>query len=199
MSVRDAVVDDYRLSLERDLLSLASDLAALIEATQLKSVMSPEPQVFYRKMIGDCYRYLAEVAAAGAADAISPAAAAPSAPVASAVIPAGFDKKSLDAYQVAMRLSSTHLDPTHPTRLGLCLNYSVLLLEVMRDRKAACELARQAFDQAIAKLDDLDESSYKDTTLIMQLLRDNITLWTAQEQQQAQTQQQQTQQTDASK
>lgn len=194
MTVRDAVVDDYRASLERDLLSLASDLAALIEATQLKSVMSPEPQVFYRKMIGDCYRYLAEVAAAGATDPLSPAAAAAAPGVcASAVIPAGFDKKSLDAYQVAMRLSSTHLDPTHPTRLGLCLNYSVLLLEVTRDRKAACELARQAFDQAIAKLDDLDESSYKDTTLIMQLLRDNITLWTAQEQQQ---QQQQTQ-TDA--
>ena len=32
--------------------------------------------------------------------------------------------------------------------------------------------------QAIAKLDALDEASYKDSTLIMQLLRDNLTLWT---------------------
>ena len=55
-------------------------------------------------------------------------------------------------------------------------------LFVIQDKKAACELARGAFDQAIAKLDDLDESSYKDTTLLMQLLRDNITLWTAQDQ-----------------
>jgi 14-3-3 protein epsilon len=53
---------------------------------------------------------------------------------------------------------------------------------VLKDKKAACELARSAFDSAIAKLDDLDEASYKDTTLLMQLLRDNITLWTSQDQ-----------------
>ena len=35
----------------------------------------------------------------------------------------------------------------------------------------------QAFDDAIAELDTLDEESYKDSTLIMQLLRDNLTLW----------------------
>jgi 14-3-3 protein epsilon len=111
---------------------------------------------------------------------------------ASTVIPLGYEKKSLEAYQVAMRLSTTHLEPTHPTRLGLCLNYSVLLYEVLKDKKAACELARGAFDAAIAKLDDLDEASYKDTTLLMQLLRDNLTLWTAQDQ----TMQEQQQQTE---
>ena len=43
-------------------------------------------------------------------------------------------------------------------------------------------IAKSAFDQAISKLDDLDEASYKDCTLIMQLLRDNLTLWTSQDQ-----------------
>ena len=46
----------------------------------------------------------------------------------------------------------------------------------------ACELAKKAFDDAIAELDTLDEESYKDSTLIMQLLRDNLTLWTSDEQ-----------------
>ena len=39
--------------------------------------------------------------------------------------------------------------------------------------------AFQAFDEAIAELDTLNEDSYKDSTLIMQLLRDNLTLWTS--------------------
>ena len=34
----------------------------------------------------------------------------------------------------------------------------------------------QAFDDAIAELDTLKEDSYKDSTLIMQLLRDNLTV-----------------------
>lgn len=40
-------------------------------------------------------------------------------------------------------------------------------------------LAKEAFDNAIAELDTLSEESYKDSTLIMQLLRDNLTLWTS--------------------
>lgn len=43
----------------------------------------------------------------------------------------------------------------------------------------ACHLAKQAFDEAISELDNLSEDSYKDSTLIMQLLRDNLTLWTS--------------------
>ena len=69
--------------------------------------------------------------------------------------------------------------PTHPIRLGLALNYSVFLYEVQGKQSEACALAKQAFDDAIAELDTLDEESYKDSTLIMQLLRDNLTLWTS--------------------
>lgn len=39
-------------------------------------------------------------------------------------------------------------------------------------------MARDAFDQAIADLDSVQDEYYKDSTLIMQLLRDNLTLWT---------------------
>jgi len=42
-------------------------------------------------------------------------------------------------------------------------------------------LAKQAFDEAIQKLDSLSDSTYKDSTLIMQLLRDNLTIWTAED------------------
>jgi len=71
------------------------------------------------------------------------------------------------------------LAPTNPIRLGLALNFSVFYYEVMNSPERACNLAKQAFDDAIAELDTLTEDSYKDSTLIMQLLRDNLTLWTS--------------------
>ena len=69
--------------------------------------------------------------------------------------------------------------PTHPIRLGLALNFSVFYYEILNSPDRACHLAKQAFDDAIAELDTLSEDSYKDSTLIMQLLRDNLTLWTS--------------------
>jgi 14-3-3 protein epsilon len=77
------------------------------------------------------------------------------------------------------RYDAIELTPTHPIRLGLALNFSVFYYEILNSPDRACHLAKQAFDDAIAELDSLSEESYRDSTLIMQLLRDNLTLWTS--------------------
>jgi hypothetical protein len=82
--------------------------------------------------------------------------------------------KSLEAYKAATEVAHTDLAPTHPIRLGLALNFSVFYYEILNAPDQACHLAKQAFDDAIAELDTLSEESYKDSTLIMQLLRDNL-------------------------
>ena len=61
----------------------------------------------------------------------------------------------------------------------MALNFSVFYYEILNSPDRACRLAKAAFDDAIAELDTLSEESYKDSTLIMQLLRDNLTLWTS--------------------
>jgi len=108
---------------------------------------------------GDYHRYLAEFAT-------------------------GNDRKeaaenSLMAYKTASDTANSELPTTHPIRLGLALNFSVFYYEILNSPDRACRLAKAAFDDAIAELDTLSEESYKDSTLIMQLLRDNLTLWTS--------------------
>jgi len=88
-------------------------------------------------------------------------------------------EKANEAYNEAVTVSGNHLKPTNPIRLGLALNYSVFYYEIQNNPPKACDLAKKAFDDAIAELDSLPEDSYKDSTLIMQLLRDNLTLWTS--------------------
>merc|ERR1712037_351345 len=83
------------------------------------------------------------------------------------------------AYDEAQDVAEKDLAVTHPIRLGLALNYSVFQYEVLSKPDEACKMARSAFEDAIAELDNVSEDSYKDSTLIMQLLRDNLTLWTS--------------------
>lgn len=153
----DELTLDYKRRVEHELSVICKEVLGLLEEKLLKSPSkTSESSVFYLKMIGDYYRYLAEFAAAD-----------------------GNDKKAAQFYGQAMDIAKDKLDPTDPIRLGLALNYSVCFYEILKDKKKACELAKSAFDQAISKLDQLSEDSYKDSTLIMQLLRDNLTLWTS--------------------
>ncbi|KAI8548370.1 hypothetical protein RHMOL_Rhmol07G0268800 [Rhododendron molle] len=86
---------------------------------------------------------------------------------------------TMNAYKAVQDIALADLAPTHPIRLGLALNYSVFYYEILNSSDKACSMAKQAFEEAIAELDTLGEESYKDSTLIMQLLRDNLTLWTS--------------------
>ena len=88
-------------------------------------------------------------------------------------------EKSLESYQKASEIAEKALPPTNPLRLGLALNYSVFQYEICDKRDQACSLAKKAFDDAIEKIEDLGEDQYKDSTTIMQLIRDNLTLWTS--------------------
>ena len=74
-------------------------------------------------------------------------------------------------------MQAEQLKSTHPIRLGLGLNYSVFYYEILNSPDIACRIAKQAFDSSILDLDQLEEDEYRDSATIMQLLRDNLTLW----------------------
>merc|ERR1719330_2207711 len=94
-------------------------------------------------------------------------------------------KKAADnarlAYEEAQKVAEKDLAVTHPIRLGLALNFSVFQYEVLSNPEEACKMARTAFEDAIAELDNVSEDSYKESTLVMQNLRDSLTLMHAEE------------------
>lgn len=154
-----AINKEYRARIEEELNKICRDILEILDKNLIPSSKTGESKVFYYKMKGDYHRYLAEFSAeAERKDAA---------------------QMSLEAYKEATNIASTDLTPTHPIRLGLALNFSVFYYEILNSPDMACNLAKQAFDDAIAELDTLNEDSYKDSTLIMQLLRDNLTLWTS--------------------
>ncbi|KFH47916.1 14-3-3 protein-like protein [Hapsidospora chrysogenum ATCC 11550] len=156
-----ALIKEYRQKIEDELAKICDDILDVLDKHLIPSAKSGESKVFYHKMKGDYHRYLAEFAMG---DRRNDSA-----------------DKSLEAYKAATEVAQTDLPPTHPIRLGLALNFSVFYYEIRNAPDQACHLAKQAFDDAIAELDTLSEESYKDSTLIMQLLRDNLTLWTSSE------------------
>ncbi|XP_043723592.1 14-3-3-like protein GF14 iota [Telopea speciosissima] len=149
----------YRQTVEEELSKICNDILTIIDEHLIPSSGSGESTVFYYKMKGDYYRYLAEFKTEEDRKDVA--------------------DQSLKGYEAAFATANTDLPPTHPIRLGLVLNFSVFYYEILNSPERACHLAKQAFDEAIAELDTLSEESYKDSTLIMQLLRDNLTLWTS--------------------
>jgi len=155
---KQAIAKEYREKIEKELSDICYDVMSMLDKFLIPKASNAESKVFYLKMKGDYYRYLAEVLGQNKPEVIG---------------------ESEKAYQAAHDISKDQMQPTHPIRLGLALNFSVFFYEIMNSPEKACTLAKQAFDDAIAELDTLNEDSYKDSTLIMQLLRDNLTLWTS--------------------
>ena len=108
------------------------------------------------KMKGDYFRYLGEFLAGDQRKRVI--------------------QEAQDSYKEA-NVEAENLKSTHPIRLSLVLNWSVFYYEILSSPDIACKLAKQAFDNAIADLDGLEEDEYRDSATIMQLLRDNLTLW----------------------
>merc|ERR1711912_231347 len=148
------------MGVEKELSDICNEILKLLGGKDdpnsvIAKASNAESKVFYHKMAGDYYRYIAAVTTAA--------------------------KNAEGCYGEAMDVATKELPVTHPIRLGLALNFSVFHYEVLGNPDKACDMARTAFEEAIAELDNVSEESYKDSTLIMQLLRDNLTLWTSDE------------------
>ncbi|KAF9247272.1 14-3-3 domain-containing protein [Melanogaster broomeanus] len=147
-----------RSRIERELADVCKDIVQLLDDHLLSTAEPGEETVFYYKMKGDYYRYLAEFAQQSDRSRYS--------------------DLSLAAYKFAYKHALAKLEPTHPTRLGLALNFAVYYHDVRKSPERACHLGKHAFDEAVACLDDSSSVQVmRDSMMILQLLRDDLVIW----------------------
>ena len=117
-----------------------------------------ESKAFFVKMVGDYYRYIAENAKGALMEEVK--------------------QNALQSYTEANQIN---LPACNPIKLGLALNFSVFHYEVMKNHKAACDLADKALQDALDKIDELEEEDFRDAKSIIELLKENLTLWKEEE------------------
>merc|ERR1712021_186879 len=130
----------------------------MIQSKVLSKPCEGESKAFFVKMVGDYYRYIAENAKGADLEAAK--------------------ANALESYNSANQIT---LPPCNPIKPGLALNFSVFHYEVMKNHKAACELADQALQEALDKIDELEEDDFRDAKSIIELLKENLTLWKEEE------------------
>lgn len=148
---------EFRAKIEGEISAICNDIIDFLDKNVLPGASNAESKVYYLKMKGDYLRYLSEISVGEQRDQVA--------------------KQAQEAYQAATDIATKELPPINTSRLGLALNYSVLYYEILNDPKAACELAQLAFDDALQDIDSVDDATYHDSTMIMQLLKDNLLLW----------------------
>jgi len=150
-------IREIKFKIESYLHAICGEILKLLDEKLIPHANGVESKVFWYKMKGDYHRYIAEYER----DNIKLLHA----------------NKALFSYQQAMDEAGT-LKCTNPILLGLVLNFSVFYYEIMADKEKACSMAKKYFDSAVNEVDFLEGEEFKDTTLIMQLLKDNLALWT---------------------
>uniref|UniRef100_A0A915DWF0 14-3-3 domain-containing protein n=1 Tax=Ditylenchus dipsaci TaxID=166011 RepID=A0A915DWF0_9BILA len=154
------VAKDYREKIEKEVRDICNEALATLEKHLIPKAVDSESNLFFMKMTADYFRYLAEVSVGDERK--------------------GIIEKSQVAYAKAFDVAKK-LPPCNPIRIGLALNFSVFYYEILNSHGEACQLAQQAFDAASAELNSLPEESQRESWMILQLLRDNLTLWRAHE------------------
>jgi hypothetical protein len=119
-----------------------------------------EGRAFFLKMVGDYYRYMAESAQG---DVLSEAR-----------------EGALKHYREA-ETACQGLRAWNPIKLGLANSFSVFHYDLMKDFIQACQLAETALKDAMNKMDDFDEQTLSDAKIIIEILKENLTVWKKEE------------------
>ncbi len=148
----------YKSKVETDLKKICKDVIGTIDSVLMPKAAGAESKSFYLKMKADYFRYMGEVCTGTELEEVS--------------------QKAMASYEAA-RKAAEELPANHAVRLGLALNFSVFQYELRKNTKEALKVAKVAHDEGVAAIPNLEDEKHKEAAEIIQLLRENMTQWTA--------------------
>ena len=154
---------DMKNKMETEVRELCEEIINLINNYLLKKRLDSQWVVYYVKMKADYLRYMVETSGDPSTKASR-------------------TEKAKTTYEDAMKLAKNKLQCTNPIILGLALNFSAFLYEIMGDPDGACKMAKEAFDKGISDLYKVPEDFFIDSSRLLEHMRDNLRFWTAEQQ-----------------
>jgi len=156
-AARAAKLAEFASSIVSELDAYCLELIGLIDDKLIAGADGAEARLFYEKLRADYYRYVSENKE-GAEKA-------------------AFAEKAKEAYERALDIANREVPPHKPTYLGLILNYSVYLYEIVGQREEAIALAEKTFNECSQTIDTNSEGSIQEASGILRLLRENVEVW----------------------
>ena len=150
-------IKEIKEGIEKELSQILAEVQKILDKFLIPNAIDIENKVFYLKLKADFMRYKCEIS---------------------------YGKeleenifKTGKVYKEATDIANKELNINNSTRLGLALNYSVFYYEIKKVKEEAINIAKNAFDEAMKIIDDLEISKAKDTLLIIQMLKENLISW----------------------
>ena len=84
---------------------------------------------------------------------------------------------SQDLYEKAYKISISQQPCTSSLRLGLILSYADLLNQLKNQPTMARKWLIDCVEETLPRLDDLDDKQYKEAISILQLMRENASIY----------------------
>ena len=150
-------IKEIKSHIENELRETCNKLQEIIDKYLLPNNEEDDTIVFLLKLKADYFRYICEFAEGKEFEYNL--------------------NKAEEYYKKAFEISEKKLPIINCNRVSIGLNYAIFLYEVKKDRMAGFDVAQNIFKESMKFIDDLEKSKFRDTLLIIQLLKENIIFW----------------------
>ena len=150
-------IKEIKNHIENEIRETCKELQDLVDKELLPKNEEDEVLVFLYKLKADYFRYICEFAEGNEL----------------------LDNliKAEEFYKKAYEIADKKLPIINCNRVSVALNYAIFLYETKKDKKNGFDIAQNTFKESMKFIEDLEKPKYRDTLLIIQLLKDNIIFW----------------------